>query len=457
MSVIVRAVGRRYNVTSHVYYVSSQFHERSWNRVQSYQKIVSSNLIIDGSRQFRNNSFSSVSGESKRRLDVAIVGAPNSGKSQLLNAIMGTTVAAVSRKRHTTRSGILAAYTHNDTNTQLVFVDTPGFLRLDDKMKQKGGGKKAILQTLMKSSMKEMELADYTLIVIDAAKKISDDMKTALAVLMMRAAATKGRLEKSDSTITMDDEYEDVRDKFAIVLNKVDLVNPKKKLLDIATELGIMGDSAVKHIYYTEKQNTEEEEEHGRKNALDYIISGGNDNQIDVMKVEDDDLILDSLYPPVFFISALKDDGVEDLLNHLITYATPCKEWALPPDSVTDMTDAERVEEIIREKLYRCLHREVPHQIEQVNRLLLKMPPEEETRLVRIDQDLIVRTKSHATLVNGKGGMTLKRIQETATQDLLQLFKCPVQLNLHVKWKKSKQSRGNEVSSDRMGIVQRSL
>lgn len=62
----------------------------------------------------------------RKRLDVAIVGLPNAGKSQLLNSLVGTKVAAVSRKRHTTRSGILAARTIE--NTQIVFVDTPGFM-----------------------------------------------------------------------------------------------------------------------------------------------------------------------------------------------------------------------------------------------------------------------------------------------------------------------------------------
>jgi GTPase len=53
-----------------------------------------------------------------KRLDVAIVGYPNTGKSQLLNSVLGTKVAAVSRKRHTTRSGIFGVAT--DDMTQVV-------------------------------------------------------------------------------------------------------------------------------------------------------------------------------------------------------------------------------------------------------------------------------------------------------------------------------------------------
>mmetsp|Transcript_20966 Transcript_20966/g.24293 ORF Transcript_20966/g.24293 Transcript_20966/m.24293 type:complete len:183 (-) Transcript_20966:183-731(-) len=48
----------------------------------------------------------------RKALHVAIVGPPNAGKSQLLNTITKQTISAVSRKRHTTRNGILATHTH---------------------------------------------------------------------------------------------------------------------------------------------------------------------------------------------------------------------------------------------------------------------------------------------------------------------------------------------------------
>ena len=72
----------------------------------------------------KNDSSSSSHKQQKKRLDVAIVGMPNAGKSQLLNVLTQTTVAAVSRKRHTTREGILGARTIflDDSATQLLFV-----------------------------------------------------------------------------------------------------------------------------------------------------------------------------------------------------------------------------------------------------------------------------------------------------------------------------------------------
>lgn len=413
----------------------------------STSTIITTTATSNKSNTSTTSSSDSDSKNQKRRLDVAIVGAPNSGKSQFLNTVTKTTVSAVSRKRHTTRSGILA--THTRDNAQLVFIDTPGFVQCKSK-KDEG-----MLSDLVRGARAGMDRADYTLIVIDAAKRIEDQLREELAILMVAAHHARGRIED----VKLDDDGKLVEviwdqsekdkgkqvEKFAIVLNKVDLVNPKEKLLDIAEDMGMLGDSCVRY----------------RGEALE--------NEDDFMKAtmgqettftKEEEALLEQQYPPVFFISALQDDGIDDLLHHLYSYATPTKEFALPPDQKTAMSMAERVEEMIREKCYRCLHREVPHSITQVNRVLQKGKLKDGRVALRVDQDLIVTTKSHQKLVMGRGGMTLKRIQDTARRDLLKMLQPEgydeVILHLHVKFSRTK-GHNRELESERQGVMSRTF
>ena len=377
---------------------------------------------------------------SKKRLDVAIVGAPNAGKSQLLNTITNSTISAVSRKRHTTRNGILATKTFE--NTQLVFIDTPGFVTCRTKRDE------GMLADLVRGAHAGMDRADYTLVVIDAVKRIDDQLREELAVLMVAAQNARGRVEEvrldDDGNLeeVINNDENDIREKFAIVLNKVDLVNPKTLLLDLAEELGVLGDTCVRY--------------------RGEVLEDGKDFDLvqkhQFTEQEEEELI--SQYPPVFFISALKNDGVDDLVQHLFSRATDTKDFILPPKQQTTMSVAERVEEIIREKLYRCLHKEVPHSVTQVNRFLKKGRTSDGRIVLRIDQDLIVRTKSHHKLVTGRGGMTLERIRQATTKDLLKVFKSDgisdIILNLHVKLSQSKHT-DRELEADRQGIIHKSF
>lgn len=70
---------------------------------------------------------------------VAIVGKPNAGKSTLINYILDNKVSIATHKQNTTRNQIRGIY--NDNDSQIVFIDTPGFLktrnRLDEDMHQR--------------------------------------------------------------------------------------------------------------------------------------------------------------------------------------------------------------------------------------------------------------------------------------------------------------------------------
>eukprot|EP00571_Detonula_confervacea_P008241 CAMPEP_0172321524 /NCGR_PEP_ID=MMETSP1058-20130122/43626_1 /TAXON_ID=83371 /ORGANISM="Detonula confervacea, Strain CCMP 353" /LENGTH=450 /DNA_ID=CAMNT_0013037053 /DNA_START=1 /DNA_END=1350 /DNA_ORIENTATION=+ len=382
-------------------------------------------------------SSSSKTKTQRKRLDVALVGAPNAGKSQLLNSLIGSKVAAVSRKRHTTRTGILGARTFDDT--QLVFIDTPGFLH--HKMGHKEGVRK-----LLGEASSEMECADFTLLVVDAARRLEEDMKRTLITLMFMALRSRGRNEEGLLVVEKNGVPAENTplNKFAVVVNKVDLVNPKEKLLMVTADVGSMAESCIRRLL--QQRRTPSKVRLG--DLVDSVLENYSKEE-GFTDVHDDDIETFAAVAPEFlFVSAITkdDEGVDDVLGLLLDRATPSKHWIIDAESTTGMSPVEQVEEIIREKIYRCLHREVPHCVQQQNRMFRMIERnkgktgsdvDEGNNLMRIHQDLVVKTKSHQRLVLGSGGKTLERIRSTALRDLEEAFKCEVDLEMNVRISKS--------------------
>jgi GTP-binding protein Era len=131
---------------------------------------------------------------------VAVVGAPNAGKSTIVNALVGQKVAIVSPKAQTTRTRLMGVAMEGET--QIVLIDTPGIFaptrRLDRAMVAAAWG--------------SLEEAEAILVMVDAAAKLT------------------GRVERVLEGVANRPE------KKYLVLNKVDLTK-KDKLLTIATEL----------------------------------------------------------------------------------------------------------------------------------------------------------------------------------------------------------------------------
>jgi len=386
-----------------------------------------------------SSSNTNTTNQLRKRLDVAIVGAPNAGKSQLLNSLVGSKVAAVSRKRHTTRSGILGARTLD--NTQIVFIDTPGFLH--HKMGVKEGVRK-----LLGEASSEMDCADYTLLVVDAARKLDEDMERTLVTLMFLALRSRGRNElgfragEKNPTAAENDPL----NKFAVVMNKVDLVNPKEKLLLSVSHVGSMAESVIRQLLHQRRNPAKVR----LGDLVDTVIKNHLDEEGFENIHEDDIEMFTAVAPQFLFTSAITkdDEGVDDVLGLLLHRATPSKNWIIDAESATGMSPIEQVEEILREKIYRCLHREVPHCVQQQNRMFRLIEPkrkksdlvdEEKSKILRIHQDLVVKTKSHQKLVLGSGGKTLERIRSTAVRDLEDAFGCVVDLNMNVRVSKLNQ------------------
>ncbi len=136
---------------------------------------------------------------------VAVLGAPNAGKSTLVNALVGQKVAIVSAKAQTTRArlmGIALAKTEA-TDTQIILADTPGLF----------APKRRLDRAMVNAAWEGAQEADAILLVVDGRKK-------KLAYLDDILASLKDRPERK-----------------ILVLNKVDEV-AKEPLLITAEELG---------------------------------------------------------------------------------------------------------------------------------------------------------------------------------------------------------------------------
>ncbi len=98
----------------------------------------------------------------------ALVGAPNSGKSTLLNTLVGAKVSIVTHKAQTTRSQIRGVVTTG--NSQLVFIDTPGIFTASRRLDR----------AMVDAAWNAANDADFVVLVIDAVKGLNPDNEAAI-------------------------------------------------------------------------------------------------------------------------------------------------------------------------------------------------------------------------------------------------------------------------------------
>jgi GTP-binding protein Era len=131
---------------------------------------------------------------------IALVGAPNAGKSTLLNALVGTKVSIVTHKAQTTRAQIRGVVTEGEA--QIIFVDTPGIFtprrRLD--------------RAMVEAAWSGAGDADLVALIVDAERGITADVELLLQGL------------------------KEVPHPKVLVLNKIDLLK-REKLLALSAEL----------------------------------------------------------------------------------------------------------------------------------------------------------------------------------------------------------------------------
>ncbi len=269
---------------------------------------------------------------------VALIGAPNSGKSTLLNRLVGRKLAIVTPKAQTTRNRLLGIAMEGPT--QIVFVDTPGIF----------APRRRLDRAMVAAAWSGAEDADEALLLVDASRGIDRDTRRILDRLA-------GRSRRS-----------------ILALNKIDLV-PRESLLGLTDALSREG-----------------------------------------------------LFDPIFMISGLKGDGVEDVKRHLAA-SLPQGPWLFPEDQLSDAPERLIAAEVTREQVFLQLHDELPY----ASTVETEQWEDKPDGSVRIEQVIYVQRPSQRAIVLGEGGKRIKTIGARARAELARMLERRVHLFLFVK------------------------
>jgi GTP-binding protein Era len=269
---------------------------------------------------------------------VALIGRPNAGKSTLLNQLVGEKIAIVSDKPQTTRTRISGVLTRKEG--QIVFLDTPGVHKPGYKLNRR-------MMSIVTDSLSSVDLI---LLMVDATQAMGAGDKFVLD--MLKRVETPAFL----------------------MLNKIDRMNDKSKLLPLIQRYSVVREFAE-----------------------------------------------------VIPVSALKGDNIEMLLEKIYEQL-PEGEMLYPEDTLTDQPERTLVAELVREKILQATSEEIPY----VTAVIVELWQESEENL-KIHCLIYVERTSHRAIIIGRGGARLKEIGTLARKDIEKSLGRKIFLALHVK------------------------
>lgn len=281
---------------------------------------------------------------------VTLIGRPNVGKSTLMNRVLDAKVAIATSKPQTTRNRILGVRTWPDRG-QICFVDTPG---LHD-------AEKRLNRALVDTAIESLSGVDLVCHVIDAA-----------AIVGAEKRGKAARIRAEEELVV--EQLEDLDVPRLAVLNKVDKVRPKEKLLPLLEE-------------FWERQ----------------------------------------LYDEIVPCSALSGDNVDRLVDVLLD-ALPEGPPLFPEDMLTDQAERFLAAEFVREQVMIQTRKEIPYAVAvEVDRFA------EKDDVLEISAVIHVERSSQKGIVIGEGGSRIKEIGTKARQELEVFFGKKVFLETFVR------------------------
>ena len=131
-------------------------------------------------------------------------------------------------------------------------------------------------------------------------------------------------------------------------------------------------------------------------------------------------------------VSAKTGDGLEELLTELDKYAVEGPHL-FPDDMITDQPERQICAELVREKLLRCLDKEIPHG----TAIEVTKFSERDNGLIDMEVTIFCEKESHKGIIIGKKGAMLKKIGELARHDIEDFMGTKVNLQTGVKVKEN--------------------
>lgn len=169
-------------------------------------------------------------------------------------------------------------------------------------------------------------------------------------------------------------------------------------------------------------------------------------NKIDLLKEKDELLEIITAYSKLYDfksiipISAKNGDGVDILLNEIDNFAKVSPHY-FDADDFTDQPEKVMVAEMIREKLLRCLSKEVPHGIAVDLERFFERDSANGEPILNVEAVIYCEKESHKGIIIGKGGAMLKKIGSLSRRDIEDFFGIKASVKLWVKVKEDWRNR----------------
>ena len=269
---------------------------------------------------------------------IALLGRPNVGKSTLLNQLLEQKISITSPKPQTTRHTLLGIKTL--TNTQIVYVDTPGL---------HSNAKRAINRYMNRAADSALGYVDVVVFLIEALRWTEEDSD-----VLKRLQAFAGKI--------------------ILAINKIDKLTDKAALLPFI-------ETVQAHATFAD----------------------------------------------IIPISALRQENVATL-EQAVAVHLPQSPFLYDADQATTASQRFIAAELVREKLTRLLHDELPYALTvEIENFI------EEKKLLRIGAVIWVERAGQKAIVIGRKGQILKQVGQQARQDMEKIFQQKVFLQTWVK------------------------